>query len=200
MERFILIGLTCLLVNAAADADEPSSTAYELAETRLLAEWVGLVDEQYALATAYYKGEHVQRDYAEAFKWYHKAADQGHVISQYRLGVMYDNGEGVPKDNDKAITWYRKAAEQGHVSGQYKLGNKYARGKGVPQNYAEAYVWFNLSAASGHEEAAESRNRYASELSRDVLAESQRRSAQLFEEIQKRKAGLLKKTPLSPET
>ena len=126
--------------------------------------------------------------------------EQGGASAQYNLGVMYDNGEGVPKDNDKAITWYRKAAEQGHVSGQYKLGNKYARGKGVPQNYAEAYVWFNLSAASGHEEATESRNRYASELSRDVLAESQRRSAQLFEEIQKRKAGLLKKTPLSPET
>ena len=200
MERTILIALTCLLFNGVVSADEPSQAAYELAETRLLAEWAGLVDEQYALATAYYKGKLVPQDYAEAFRWYGKAADQGHVISQYKLGVMYDNGEGVPQNNDKAITWYRMAAEQGHVSAQYNLGNKYAKGKGVPQNNAEAYVWFNLSAASGHEDAAENRNKYASELSRDELAESQRRSAQLFEEIQQRQAELLKKPPPSPET
>ena len=188
MKRTILIALTCLLFNGVVSADEPSQAAYELAETRLLAEWLGLVDEQYALASAYYKGELVPQDYAGAFKWYRKAADQGHVISQYKLGVMYDNGQGVPKNNDKAIAWYRKAAEQGHVSAQYNLGNKYAKGQGVPQNYAEAYVWFNLSAASGHEEAAENRNKYAGELSRDELAESQRRSVQLFEEIQQRKS------------
>ncbi len=66
MERYIVIALTCLLFNGMVSADEPSRAAYELAETRLLAEWVGLVDEQYALATAYYKGERVPQDYAEA--------------------------------------------------------------------------------------------------------------------------------------
>lgn len=187
MKRYILIALICFMANGAVSSDESSSAAYELAETKLLAEWVGLADEQYSLASAYYKGELEQQDYMEAFKWYHKAADQGHIISQYKLGVMYDNGEGVPKSYASAVTWYRKAAEQGHVSAQYQLGNHNAKGTGIPQNYAEAYVWFNLAAASGHEEAVENRDTYANELSREKLSESQQRSVRLFEEIQQRK-------------
>ena len=194
MKSLFLVTLACLLFSGIAGADEQSKAAYELAETRLMAEWVGDVDEQYALATAYYKGEIVQQDYAEAFKWYGKAAGQGHMISQYRLGTMYDKGEGTRRNETEAFSWYEMAAEQGHASAQLSLGKRYAEGKGVPQNFAEAYVWFNLSAASGNEEAAAERDRYAGLLSRDGLAEAQRYSMQLFEEIKQRKAKLLVKT------
>jgi len=62
----------------------------------------------------------------------------------------------------------------------------------VQRDYAEACKWYH--------KAAENRNKYAGELSRDELAESQRRSAQLFEGIQQRKAGLLEKTTPEPES
>ena len=193
MKAYLIIALTCLLTSGVIGADEPDRTAYKLAETRLMAEWVGDADEQYNLATAYYRGELVPRDFKEAFNWFSKAADQGHVISQYKLGVMYDNGEGVPRNDVEAFKWYQKAAEQGNAFAQLHVGKKFAEGKGTPQNFAVAYVWFNLSAASGNEEAAANRNQYASMLSRDELADAQRLSMHLFEEIEQRKAELLVK-------
>ena len=46
----------------------------------------------------YDRGERVPQDYAEAIKWYRKAAEQGYASAQYNLGIMYDDGEGVPQD------------------------------------------------------------------------------------------------------
>src|SRR5262249_7128630 len=43
----------------------------------------------------YYNGQGVTQDYAKAFEWYRKAADQGNADAQDMLGVMYDNGQGV---------------------------------------------------------------------------------------------------------
>jgi TPR repeat protein len=53
----------------------------------------------------YYKGEGVTRDYAEAAKWYRKAANQGDADAQTILGSMYGEGKGVPM-------WYSLAAAQ----------------------------------------------------------------------------------------
>ena len=65
------------------------------------------------------------QDYAEAVKWYRKAADQGDAAAQFNLGVMYATGQGVPQDYAEAVKWYRKAAEQGHAGAQYNLGVMY---------------------------------------------------------------------------
>ena len=37
-------------------------------------------------------------DYAEAVKWYRKAAEQGLALAQFNLGVMYEKGKGVLQD------------------------------------------------------------------------------------------------------
>ena len=187
MNRLPLIIVCCLLFSDPTAAEESTMTAHELAEATLLAEWVGVADQQHVLATSYYKGDGVPRDFREAFKWYQKAADQDFANSQYMLAVMYDNGQGVPRNYPEAVKWYRKAAEQGMASAQYSLANKYAEGRGFPQNYAEAYLWFSLSAATGFKKAASRRDSYAKKLSLEELSEAQKRSAMLFEEIQKRK-------------
>ena len=62
----------------------------------------------------YDQGEGVKQDYAEAVRWYRKAADQGDADAQFCLGVMYYNGNGVKQDYAEAVRWYFKAAEQGH--------------------------------------------------------------------------------------
>ena len=37
----------------------------------------------------YYHGYGVQQDFAEAVRWYRKAAEQGYAIAQYYLGFRY---------------------------------------------------------------------------------------------------------------
>ena len=56
-----------------------------------------------------------QENYAEAAKWFRKAAEQGDDKAQHNLGVSYAQGQGVPQDYTEAVKWYRKAAEQGHA-------------------------------------------------------------------------------------
>jgi len=65
------------------------------------------------LASRYDHSEGVAQDYAEAVKWFRKAADQGEAGAQYFLALKYDQGQGVRKDAGVAVKWARKAAEQG---------------------------------------------------------------------------------------
>ncbi len=44
----------------------------------------------------YDEGLGVTQDYAEAMKWYRKAAEQGHAGAQHNLGFMYTEGQGIP--------------------------------------------------------------------------------------------------------
>ena len=91
--------------------------------------------------------------YAEAVKWFRKAAEQGEAFAQYNLGVMYADGEGVTQDYAEAVKWYRMAAEQGIAEAQFNLGNAYNSGQGVAQNYAEAVKWYSKAAEQGLAEA-----------------------------------------------
>lgn len=50
------------------------------------------------------------RDYAEAARWFGKAADAGHTEAQFNLGLMYDNGQGVVQDYVLAHFWLNLAA------------------------------------------------------------------------------------------
>ena len=106
-------------------------------------------DEQYEKGNCYYYGRGVQRDYAEAVKWYRMAAEQGHSGAQNNLGVCYRSGIGVQQDYEQAVIWYRKAAEQGRASAQLNLGNCYHNGYGVQQDYAEAVKWIRKAAEQG---------------------------------------------------
>jgi TPR repeat protein len=88
----------------------------------------------------------VAKDYAEALRWYRKAAEQNFAEPENNLGVCYHNGEGVAKDYAEAVKWYRKAAEQNSTSAQFNLGNCYRRGEGVAKDYAEAVKWYRKAA------------------------------------------------------
>ena len=51
----------------------------------------------------------MRQDYAEAAKWYHKAAGWGFAEAQTNLGIMYYTDLGVPKDNIQALMWLHLA-------------------------------------------------------------------------------------------
>jgi TPR repeat protein len=122
----------------------------------------------------YSHGRGVQQDYAEALRWYRKAADQGDAFAQYELGYMYHHGYGVSPDYAEAARWYRKAADQGNTASQVSLGLMYNQGMGVPQDYVSAHMWFNLAAASGYAGAANSRDDVATKMTPEQVAEAQR--------------------------
>jgi len=102
-------------------------------------------------------------NYADAAKWYRKAAEQGDASSQLQLAKLYKDGKGVPQDFMEAETWYRTAflsfqalAEQGKANAQYWLGVLYAEGNGVSKNSVEAAKWYRKAAEQGDYGAQES--------------------------------------------
>jgi TPR repeat protein len=90
-----------------------------------------------------------QQDYAEARRWYEKAAAAGNAAAMTNLGWLYDNGQGVPQDYVAARHWYEKAAAAGGAQGMVNLGLLYDNGQGVPQDYAAARRWYEKAAAAG---------------------------------------------------
>ncbi|MFC2715418.1 MAG: tetratricopeptide repeat protein [Kingella denitrificans] len=59
----------------------------------------------------------MRQDYAEAFKWFRQAAEQGVASAQYNLGVMYANGRGVRQDLHLSKEWFGKACDGGFQEG-----------------------------------------------------------------------------------
>jgi len=74
--------------------------------------------QQLALGMLYKVGRGVPRDYAEAVRWFRRAAEQGNGDAQYRLGQMYALGHGVPISMRRAYFWLNLAAAR-NASGAY---------------------------------------------------------------------------------
>ena len=143
---------------------------------------------QYGLGIMYDTGRGVLEDDKEAVKWYRKAAEQGYAAAQFELGVMYANGEGVPEDDKEAVKWYRKAAEQGDAKAQSNLGLMYSAGRGVLEDVVMAYAWYNIAGANGNSIARENKSKLAKRMTKEQMAESQKLSRKLYDEIEKRKS------------
>lgn len=88
----------------------------------------------------------LKKEYAEAVKWFQKAAEMGEPNAQYNLGICYYKGQGIKQDFEEAVKWLKKAAEQGIVFAQYNLGVCYYSGQGVKQDFEEAVKWFRIAA------------------------------------------------------
>lgn len=138
----------------------------------------GDVTAQLRLGICYDNGLGVAENNAEAVKWFRRAAEQGDKRGQYFLGVKYAKGEGVAESIAEAVKWYRLAAEQGQTSAQTDLGEAYFKGDGVPKSKVDAYFWWNLAAADDNAiDAQRNKAMIAKEMTREQIAEAQRRSA-----------------------
>jgi Sel1 repeat-containing protein len=89
---------------------------------------------------------YVRQDYATAFAWFRKAADQGDGWAQYQIGRLYWSGQIQPRDYAQALIWFRKAADQGFFLAEAMLGGMYFDGNGVKQDYALAMMWLRKAA------------------------------------------------------
>ena len=79
--------------------------------------------ELYARGEMYCYGRGERQDYAEAVRWYLKAAAHGSTDAEYSLGHMYSCGQGVKRDNEKALEWFRKAAAHGSTDAKRRIQN-----------------------------------------------------------------------------
>ena len=64
------------------DENDPLALLGKVAEN-------GSAEVQRKLGQMYYSGWVLAPDYAEAAKWFRKAAEQGDTDAQYRLGICY---------------------------------------------------------------------------------------------------------------
>jgi hypothetical protein len=91
----------------------------------------------------YDKRQGIPQNFAEAVKWYRKAAEQGNAEAQYNLGMMYFAGLGVPKDYALAHMWFHLATSRYPASekakrGRAEVSRDIAASKMTPAQIAEA--------------------------------------------------------------
>jgi hypothetical protein len=113
-----------------AEGDDPEATA-----------WIG---------SCYANGDGVDVDNVQAFEWYRRSAELGHVPAQANLGAFYFMGRGVAKDAAEAVRWLALAAEADDQNGMFNLAHLYAQGTGVAQDLARSATLYRRASELGH--------------------------------------------------
>lgn len=142
----------------------------------------GNINSQYKLATYYYHGYGVKKDYLQTIKWLKKPIEKKHIKAQQLMGILYFKGKGINRDYKKGFEWLRLSADNGNQNvysilssintseeeynesfewlyDESKKGNNKAQ-YGLAQwhdfqiqNKQMAFKWYKESAENGHFEA-----------------------------------------------
>jgi TPR repeat protein len=164
MKRFlavcilVLVGSSSLVLAASPDIQSELSKGLAFARAgdygAARAVWStlarhGSAEAQFRLGWLYESGFGVEKNDADAARWYVFAAKREHAGALYNLGVMLSEGRGVPRDDGKAAEHFRQAAIQGHAKAQYNLGILYQTGRGVPKDLQRARFWLDRAKVNG---------------------------------------------------
>ena len=68
-----------------------------------------------------HKGYYIDQNYAEALKWYQKAALQGHPQAQIKQGVLCANGQGTEQNLIMAYMWFTIGGSDSETINTFKL-------------------------------------------------------------------------------
>ena len=104
----------------------------------------GYGDAVLAMGWFYLRGVGVERNLAEAERWYRASARRGDTRAMFSLGQLAT----IQRDYSGAQMWFARASAKGHHRSWYWLGRLHWRGHGVPQDRKEARRLFQL--AAGH--------------------------------------------------
>lgn len=107
------------------------------------------------LGEALYYGKITPRNYPEATRYYHIAAEHGSSMGQTSLGYMYDMGIGVEQNQVEALALYIKAADHGYSAAMLNAAIMYESGIGTEPDMDEAMYWYRRAAELGEPEAVE---------------------------------------------
>lgn len=145
--HFIVLALSLSLVDhGRAESPQPDAALLERARG-------GDAAAQVALAIQYRDGKGVTRDYAEALRWAHLAADRGDPAAMDFVGYMYFRGVGAKRNADVAVGYFKAAADKS-ASAAWNLGQCYFAAQGVEQDVPKAIETWRKAAAIGHGRAA----------------------------------------------
>jgi uncharacterized protein len=133
------VSITLLLLSGFSVFGESASPipAAKISQIKAGAEQ-GIVQREIELAKAYFAGDGVPKDTAEAARWYEKAAEAGHTGAQNEIGYFYETGIGVPVNMERSVHWFQLAAASGSAQGSMNLGVAYLSGRGVRKDEAMA--------------------------------------------------------------
>jgi len=139
----------------------------------------GDAEVQYLVGLYYGSEENGELNYAEAVRWYLKAAEANHAKAQNDLAnILIDGKDDVPQDIEQAISWYTKAANYGNAGAQFNLAMKYYLGKLIEKDYEKAIFWFEKAAQQGDADAYE-RLGYCYDMGRGV-SENPEKAAEMW--------------------
>lgn len=114
----------------------------------------------YALATLYYNGQGVTRNFTKSTEYYAQAAEAGILPAQVSAGFAYANALGVPEDFEKAVRYLKMAVEHGDSAAKVTLGEIYAKGFGGGSRKEAAVLIRDVLSTTGGEEAYDVYTRY----------------------------------------
>jgi len=105
------------------------------------------------LAVRYRDGKGVKKDYAEALRWGHLAADRGDAAAMDFVGWMFFEGLGVEHSPEIAAGYFKAAADES-AQAAYNLGQCYFGAQGVDLDVPRALELWKKAAERGHGRAA----------------------------------------------
>ena len=108
------------------------------------------------LASLYFIGNGVKKNYRKAISLFQRAADLNDCYGIFNLGMCYYQGYGVDCDSKKAMIYLLKAAEMGNTGAMFLVANQYKAGDGINKSYAEALKWYKKAANLGHSSSMKS--------------------------------------------
>jgi TPR repeat protein len=104
------------------------------------------IEEFFNMGNRYKEGEGVEKNLEQAFEFFRKAAEQGHLSAQRELGLCYLDGVGIEKNDVLAVEWIRKVAEKGFAPAQRTYGYCFYKGKGVERDLNKSIYWYRKAA------------------------------------------------------
>jgi TPR repeat protein len=141
----------------------------------------GYLGAQCRLASMYFEGEGVTQDDKKAFKWFRKAAKQGHADAQFHMGWMHEMGRTKNGPNEKeAIVCYIKASKLGCIKSFYHLGLVFTKDK---KSYDRAYTYFLLVRWLGEEDIDQSLNTIKKLITEAELSAAKSKAADRLTEL-----------------
>ena len=108
------------------------------------------------LGAMYYRGNGVEKSYAEAFRYYSMAEGVETTERLFGLAYMYQEGKGTEINNDKAYQYYKRVlelAQNGDINKPVALNNLgvlYANGRGCKKDIRKAMRYYNSAAELGN--------------------------------------------------
>lgn len=109
----------------------------------------GCREAEYALATWYLFGNHVEKNLDKAVFLLKRASMKKHSSALYDLAVCYEEGKGVRKDEKEAFRLYLQAALRSDTQSFHEVGRCYYYGIGVEENRIIADIWLERAEELG---------------------------------------------------